>query len=96
MAAGTQVMTADAAVGVSGSPVRVFTVNLKSGGTAGNIVLRNGTTASGTVYLDFTGTINVGTIYDIGNEGMLFPGGCFYDHDANNAHVSIVYSLDRR
>jgi len=96
MITGTQILTGDAVVGVSGKPTRVFVVNLKSGGTAGNIVLRNGTTAAGTIYIDFTGTINVGTVYDLGEHGVLFPDGCFYDHDANNSHVSITYALERR
>lgn len=94
MATGTVVKTADGIVGVSGKPVRIFAVNNVSGGTAGDVVLRNGTTAAGTVYVQLTGTANAGTAWDF-HEGVLFPDGCFYDHDSNNTFATITYSQER-
>jgi len=95
MVTGTQVVTGDVVVGVSGKPIRIFAANWVSGGTAGVLVLRNGTGAGDTVYLQITGTADVGVVYNI-HEGMLFPDGCFYDHDANSSHISITYALERR
>lgn len=94
MTSGTVIKSADGAVGTAGSPIRVFSVNLVSGGTAGVLVLRNGTTASDPVYFQVTGTVSVGVVFDI-QDGMFFPDGCFYDHDANFSHVAITYSVER-
>lgn len=73
----------DAAIGPSGKPIRVFAVNFLSGGTAGVFILRNGTSASDTVFVTENGVINSGKTVEYGQTGILFPAGCFLDIDAN-------------
>lgn len=89
---GTQLITTtDAAVGTSGQPCRVFSVGLISGGTAGVLILRNGTSTGGTAVLQIDGTISkMSTPIDFAN-GLLFPAGCFMDADANCAGGFISY-----
>ncbi len=83
--AGTQAIASgtDAAIGTSGRAVRVFTLHLISDGTATVSSLRNGTSASATIYVTETGTINTGKTINYGDEGMLFPAGCFLDVDTH-------------
>ena len=88
-------MSADGSVGVSGKPTRIFAMNLVSGAGSGDLVLRNGSAASGTIYLQFAGVASTGQLFTI-DDGVFFPGGCFYDHEANNTHVSITYEQERR
>lgn len=83
--------TSDAVVLSSGRAVAVYGVNMASGGTAGNIVLRNGTSSSGTAVLTITGSISAGTVTHFGGVGITFPSGCFIDVDANVASYSVIY-----
>lgn len=73
----------DAVVGVSGKATRVFAINFLSGGTAGVVILRNGTSASDTVFVTENGVISSGKTVTYGTTGILFPAGCFLDVDAN-------------
>jgi len=70
--------TADSAVGKSGAPTRVFSATWLSDGTARALVLRNGTSASGTIYVNIAGTANVTKVQNW-EGGLYFPGGCFFD-----------------
>lgn len=83
--AGTQAIVSgtDAAIGASGVAVRVFTVHLISDATATVTSLRNGTSASATIYATETGTVSTGKTINYGTQGMLFPAGCFCDVDAH-------------
>lgn len=89
---GTQRGTADAALGTSGLPVRVKTVHFLSGGTASTLQLRNGTSASDTVYVTINGTISTGTTVNFGDAGIVFPSGCFVDVDANLTYFTITFA----
>ena len=82
---GSQVIASgtDAVVGTSGKPTRIFAVNFLSGATAGVLVLRNGTSTAGTVFVTETGVISTGKTVQYGQTGILFPAGCFLDVDAN-------------
>ena len=73
----------DAQVGSSTKAIRVFAVNFTSGGTAGVLVLRNGTSASGTAFVTENGVISSGKTSQYGQTGILFPAGCFLDVDSN-------------
>jgi hypothetical protein len=88
---GAKWVTADSIIGTSGRPIRLWAVNMLSG-TAGELVLRNGTTSSGTVWICEQGTLNTGKTVQYGKEGILFPNGMFYDDDANFTEVLIQYS----
>lgn len=91
--AGTQLITADGVVGTSGQPVRVYAIHvISTGGGGAAIVLRNGTTTSGTIYIQHDGTTSKGTTDRFGTYGMTFPAGCFVDVDANTTSVLVTYS----
>ncbi len=62
--------------------VLVSAVNIVSGGSAGTVTLRNGTTAAGTAVLKFTGTASIGVLVEFA-PGTIFPSGCFIDSDDN-------------
>ena len=85
-------ITSDGAVGTSGKPIRLWAVNMLSAGTAGQLVLRNGTSDSAAIWIREVGTINTGKTVPYGNQGILFPLGMFYDDDSNFTGVTIQYS----
>ena len=87
---GSEHLTADSVLGAPNVSCRVFSVTLLSGGTAGTLVLRNGQDASGTIYVQQTGIPNESAVQNW-EQGLYFPDGCFYDHDANNAGVTIEF-----
>jgi len=82
--------TTDAAIGTSGKPIRVFDAILVSGGTASTVILKNGTTTSGTSIIQLDGTINKATNWSSA-QGVRFPAGCFADVDANTAALTVSY-----
>lgn len=91
MSTGTKYLTADGVVGVSAKPVRVFSVTALSGATAGKIVLRNGSSASGTIYVNaLCGTVSQTNTVNF-EGGLVFPGGCFFDKDTNVTSVAIGF-----
>lgn len=85
------VATTDQAVGTSGKPTRVFQITVLSDGTAGVSLLRNGTSTSGTIYVNPTNVVNKSATVSFGEEGILFPGGCFADVDAHCIATLITY-----
>jgi hypothetical protein len=84
-------LTASGVVGVSGKPVRVHSVELLSGGTAGKLTLRNGTADTDTVYVDQTcATVSeTNTFTWVG--GLVFPDGCYFHKDANTTAVVVNF-----
>lgn len=91
--AGVQLVTADAAVGSAGKPVRVFSINIISGGGGAAVVsLRNGSSASDTIYVTETGTVSTGKTINFGTQGFAFPSGCFVDVDTNTTSVLVSYN----
>lgn len=80
----------DVAVGVSGRGCRVYSLTVQSGGTAAVVILRNGTSASGTAYAQLDGTISKTIIMNWAG-GLWFPGGCFCDVDANTTYATVGY-----
>ena len=90
--AGAKRLVADGVIGQSGSPIRVHNAVILSGsGGAGVLVLRNGTSDSGTVYVQEDGTAasKTKTYNFIG--GLVFPDGCFFDKDTNVDAVVVNY-----
>lgn len=88
-------LTEDGAVGTSGKPIRVFSATQLSGGTAGILVLRNGTSDSATIYVQKTAPVvsNTDTVNFEG--GLLFPNGCFFDKDTNTIAVVVEYREEK-
>lgn len=91
---GTIYTAADLALIRSGSPVRVFLVHEIYGGSSTGSVLRNGTSASGTIYASLKSTDSQGVTHDFGNKGILFPNGCFFDIGASVTSATIVAQLE--
>lgn len=87
--AGAEIKTADAVVGRSGKPLRVYSVTWLSGGSAGTLVLRNGTVDTDNAHVTIAGTISQTKTQDWYG-GLLFPAGCFYDHDSNTTRAIIM------
>ena len=90
-ASGAVSVTADSIIGTSGRPIRLWAVNMLSG-TAGELVLRNGSTETSPIWVRELGTANTGKTVPYGNQGILFPLGMFYDDDSNFTGVTIQYS----
>lgn len=88
--AGYQVFSADGAVVSSGSEVIVHGINFTSGGTAGVVILRNGTSASATAVIQENGIISSSKT-QLYKPGIVFPAGCFVDIDANVSSATIFY-----
>lgn len=88
---GSKYLTADGVVGPSGQPVLIFSITPLSGATAGKTVLKNGSTSSGTIYVNELSP-TVSQSHTVSWEGgLLFPDGCFFDKDTNVASVVISY-----
>lgn len=86
------------AVGTSGKPTRVYHVSILSGAAAGEIKLYNGTSTSGTLYVEQLCTVvSSSNEFDYGQEGFLFPAGCYYEEvvDANVTSTTITFSQER-
>jgi hypothetical protein len=86
-----QVVTADAVVGTSGAATVCYGISITSDGTAGVVILRNGTTTSGTAVMTLTGTASTTDIFDFGGVGVLFPDGLFADVDAHTTSSTVLY-----
>jgi len=80
---GYQVIVGDAAILSAGTPISLFGVNITSDGTAGVVILRNGSTVSGTAVLTLLGEANKTVHRDFSGTGVVFPNGCFVDIDAH-------------
>ena len=91
---GTVYVTADGVLISSGKPVRVFLVHEIYSGAGVGSVLRNGTSASGTIYAALTGATDAGVTTNFGDRGVLFPAGCFYDEGTNVTSATIVCQLE--
>jgi hypothetical protein len=91
---GTQQYVGDneLAVGTSGKPIRVFSVELISGATASTIQLFNGTTdTAANLYAQVDGIANQSVVINYAG-GKRFPNGCFLDTDTNTAYATVVYT----
>ena len=83
----------DKALGGSGKAVRVYSASWLSDGTARDLVLRNGTTASGDIYIQKKGAISDTVVVNWEN-GLRFPLGCFIDFTASTVSVVVEYRIE--
>ena len=91
---GSQRLTADGAVGPSGVPIRVWNVEHLNDTSAGELVLRNGTAATDTVYVKKNGVTVSDTDTFNWARGILFPAGCFFDKDTNTVAVVVTFEVE--
>ena len=83
------------ALGQSGKPVRVFSIELVSGGGgASKLVLYNSTTTTAdSNYAQVDGTTSKGVTVNY-LVGKRFPNGCYVATDANTAYASITFTQE--
>lgn len=93
MASGFQTFTGDAVLHSSGTAVIIYGINLVSGGSGGVVALRAGTDVTGTIVIQENGTAGQGKTVSYGENGIVFPTGCFVDIDANVSFVTISYQV---
>ena len=86
---GTKIITADGEATTAGVPTRVKSIHIISGGGGAAVVALNNNGSSGTVYIKETGTVSTGKTFYYGEDGMLFPLGCFVDVDSNTTSVLV-------
>ena len=89
---GDELFTADGQIS-DGHTVRIFSVHIISGGTAGVVNLRDGQDVSGTIRKTLTGTASDGKTFNFAG-GLRFENGCYYDEDANVTSANIVYTRE--
>lgn len=93
---GTQqyVGDADLAVGQSGKPVRIFSIECVSAAGAATLGLFNGTdNTAGNKYGQVDGTASKSVVVNY-FAGKRFPGGCFIDTGPNNAYTTICFTQE--
>ena len=79
---------ASTAVGVSGVPFRLFNIHTATL-TTGKLVLFNGTSASGSKFIQVDGTTATGTTVNF-EGGVYFPAGCFLTADIGLQNILIT------
>lgn len=94
---GSKKITASGLVGssaISGAnpkPVRVYSISLKSGGSASVLSLLDGTDASGTEYVNMTGTASTGAVLNFAG-GLRFPDGLYAVVDGSISYAVISFT----
>lgn len=93
LAIGSQRFTADGAIGTSGSNVRVYEVIVRAASSATAVNLRNGTSASATIFdtVDASASTTTRVIYA---GGLQLVGGGYVDVDANTSFVTVIYEQE--
>lgn len=79
---GYKVLTASGVVGDSTKPQALYGYGFKSGATAGQMVLFDGTSSLGTVVMDHTGLIS-STVFNQFGIGVVFTTGLYASFDGN-------------
>ena len=88
MGFGSQLMIAEGVVGSQNRPIRIYAIHiLAAGADVPEIKLRNGTVNTDTIYIQLKGTGSTGATHTFGEDGFLFPNGCFYE-EVTDAHVT--------
>ncbi len=91
---GTQWVTnqTNIAIGASGKPIRVYDAVVVSGGTASTVKLYNGTSATGSQYLQLDGIISKSSSIPLSSEqGVRFENGCFAAVDSNTVNLMVSF-----
>lgn len=91
MSVGSQRLTTDGVIGVSGKPVRIYNVEMLNDASVGELVIRDGTTDSGTIYIKKNGVVIADTDTFNWEGGFFFPNGAFFDKDANTVAVVVNF-----
>lgn len=90
----SQKLTADGVIGVSGKPIRVFALLVKSDSSGSSVILYNGTGTGGTEMDTVKGTASDVTRVNYAG-GMLLPSGGYIDLDGTHTtYVVALYSQE--
>lgn len=76
---GTITFTADSVIGISGKPVRIYSIYWVKGTGAETMVVRSGTGATDAIIIEQVSIADDGNLLVFGAEGILFPNGAFWD-----------------
>lgn len=87
---GTKIVTEDGEATAANTPTRIKTMHILSGGGGAAIVSLKNNGSSGTIYVTETGTTSTGKTFYYGEDGILFPNGCYVDVDTNTTSVILV------
>lgn len=80
---------ADGIVGAfSGKPVRIKHISLASGSTVSVLSLCSGA-AAGTEFQSLKGTVSDSKEFNFGDDGILYPDGCYLNVDANISYATV-------
>jgi len=71
----------------------VYSASWLSDGTARDLVLRNGTSASGDIYIQKKGATSDTVVVNWEN-GLRFPAGCFIDFTPSTVSVVLEYRIE--
>ena len=93
---GTQQIVGDGDIALvtstAGTPVRVYSIEVISGGTASTVILHNGVAiVANDNYAQVDGIANKSVVINYAG-GKRFPNGCFVQTDANSAFVTVCYT----
>lgn len=92
---GSEKFTADGVVGISGKPVRLFSIIVHSGATAGEINLYNGTGTGDPLFQEIVGDSNTSKIVNY-TGGLFFPNGLYYEESVDPTHSVLTYVVDNQ
>ena len=87
---GSKKIVSDSVVGVSGAPVRLFGLLIKSDGTGTVVNVYNGTSTGGVLMDECVGTASVVTRISYPG-GLLLPAGAFLDVDAHTTYCVAIF-----
>jgi hypothetical protein len=87
---GSAYLTTTGQIGNGAGPVRVYGFHVIAAGATPPVVVIKNTSASGTIFIQETGTASKGQTFNYG-EGFYFPAGAYYTADANQTSVLFSY-----
>lgn len=90
---GVQVISTSGVIGEQGAPIRVVSAQVTNdASTASVLTLRNGTSASGTILYQGSGTVSQTTTpTNFPAGGLYFPAGLYVSLDAHGTGAIIEY-----
>lgn len=92
MQSGTIQLTSSGPVYAASTPIRVYSIVVKSDTTAGVLNAKNGG-SGGTEFDQINGTISQAVIRSYGEHGMVFPAGCYLTLDGHCTYATVQFEL---
>lgn len=91
---GTKQLTASGEVGTAGRPIRVYSITVLSGGSAGTSTLKNNGSSGTTYFTYLCSQVSADNLFTFGAKGMLFPNGCYWTKDGNSTDIKVNYEAE--